>query len=53
MKDRIASYKIDFDPSKVNFNPGLKDKRRRIANKIGKLTGWYPGEYRNYRLLKK
>ena len=53
MKDRIASYKIDFDPSKVNFNPGLKDNRRRIANKIGKLTGWYPGEYRNYRLLKK
>jgi glycosyltransferase involved in cell wall biosynthesis len=53
MKERIASYKMDFDPSKVNFKPALRDNRRRLANKIGKLTGWYPGEYRNYRLIKK
>jgi glycosyltransferase involved in cell wall biosynthesis len=53
IKDKIEAYQVDFNPSKVNFKPGLKDNRRRIANKIGKVTGFFPGEYRNYRLLKK
>lgn len=52
MKEKIKSYDIDFHPSKVNFRPRIKDIRRRIANRIGKITGWYPGEYKNYKLLK-
>lgn len=52
MKSRIKNYNIDFNPDMVKFKPGFKDYRRRIQNKIGKLTGYYPGEYRNYNLLK-
>ncbi len=51
MKKKVTEYQIDFDPSKVHFKPKTKDIRRRISNKVGKLTGWYPGEYRNYKLL--
>ena len=53
MSRKIESYKIDFNPSMINYTPGLKDIRRRLSNKIGKLTGWYPGEYKNYILLKR
>jgi glycosyltransferase involved in cell wall biosynthesis len=52
MKDKIKSYKLDFNPSMVDYKPNFKDIRRRISNKIGKLTGWYPGEYKNYKLQK-
>lgn len=52
MKERIDGYKIIFDPSMVNYRPSIKDRRRRIVNEIGKLIGFYPGEYKNYRLLK-
>ncbi len=53
MEERIKNYTIAFDPSMVSFKPGFKDIKRRMANRIGKITKWYPGEYRNYRLLKK
>jgi glycosyltransferase involved in cell wall biosynthesis len=51
MKDRIKNYELDFNPSMINYKPNFKDIKRRISNKIGKLTGWYPGEYKNYKLL--
>ncbi len=52
MRDRIKNYKIDFTPSMVDYRPKFKDIRRRIQNRIGRLTGFYPGEYKNYKLLK-
>ena len=53
MAERVRSYAIDFNPGMVPFKPGIRDIKRRIINRIGKITGWYPGEYRNYRLLKR
>jgi glycosyltransferase involved in cell wall biosynthesis len=53
MRERIKNYTIAFDPSMVKFNPGFRDLKRRVVNRIGKMTNWYPGEYRNYKLLKK
>lgn len=52
MHERIEKYKTDFNPAMIRYKPKFKDIRRRIQNKIGKLTGWYPGEYKNYILLK-
>jgi hypothetical protein len=52
MQRRIDNYKIEFNPSMINYKPRFKDIKRRISNKIGKLTGWYPGEYKNYKLIK-
>ncbi len=52
MQKRIENYKIEFNPTMINYKPRFRDIKRRISNKIGKLTGWYPGEYKNYRLLK-
>ncbi|MFH0975012.1 MAG: glycosyltransferase family 2 protein [Spirochaetota bacterium] len=52
MKDKIKSYKVDFNPAMVDYKPKFKDLRRRLQNKIGRLTGFYPGEYKNYKLLK-
>ena len=52
MTERVKSYTIDFNPSQVLFRPGIRDIRRRISNIVGKLTGWYPGEYKNYKALK-
>jgi hypothetical protein len=47
MHERIArmNWKFDFDISRKNM--GLKS---RILHGIEKLTGWRPGEYRNYKL---
>ena len=53
MDKRIKKYNIEFDPTMVAFKPKFKNYRRRVQNKIGKLTGYYPGEYRNYKLIKK
>jgi len=49
MKDRIAqkNWKFDFDPSGRKINP-VQWGLRYLEN----LTGWRPGEYRNYRLIK-
>lgn len=42
--DRI-NWKFDFDLSQNKFK--LKDKLKRL---IEKLTGWRPGEYKNYKI---
>ena len=49
MQSRIAqtNWKINIDPSKKKLS--LKS---RIKISIEKLTGWLPGEYKNYKLLK-
>lgn len=49
MQERIRrqNWQFDFD---ISFNSlKLKD---RLRKKVEKWTGWRPGEYRNYRLLK-
>lgn len=49
MQERIRrkNWRFDFD---ISFNSlKLKD---RLRKKVEKWTGWRPGEYRNYRLLK-
>jgi len=53
MRDRIKKYSVEFDPADISFRPGWRDIKRRIVNRIGKLTGWYPGEYRNYVVVKR
>ncbi|MBN2038468.1 MAG: glycosyltransferase family 2 protein [Spirochaetes bacterium] len=52
MKKKVAEFKNDFNPSMVDYKPNTRDIRRRIQDRIGKISGYYPGEYRNYRLLK-
>jgi hypothetical protein len=49
MKARIKkkNWNFDYDFSKNKFS--LKD---RLKNMMRKLTGWTPGEYRNYKILK-
>ncbi len=49
MHDRIRrkNWTFDFDPTRENLS--LKE---RLRLGIEKLTGWRPGEYRNYVLLK-
>ncbi|REJ81415.1 MAG: glycosyltransferase family 2 protein [Bacteroidetes bacterium] len=48
MLNRIKSqnWKFDFDPSRKNL--GMKAL---FKTKVEKLTGWRPGEYKNYRLI--
>lgn len=48
MKKRIEAmnWKFDYDLSKKRFK--LKD---RFKNVVEKLTGWRPGEYRNYKII--
>ena len=48
MQERIArmNWQFDYDISRKNM--GLKS---RLLHGIEKLTGWRPGEYRNYRLF--
>ena len=48
MQDRVSKQNWDFkfDASKINLS--LKNK---FLLQIEKLTGWRPGEYKNYRLL--
>lgn len=48
MQDRVAkqNWKFTFDASKINLS--LKNK---FLLSIEKLTGWRPGEYRNYRVV--
>jgi len=53
MRKRVENYTVRFDPSMINYKPGFIDRKRRIVNTIGKITGWYPGEYKNYHILPK
>ena len=46
MKERIAKQNWTFNPDLSLKYSNLKDKFKRI---VGGLTGWYPGEYKNYR----
>lgn len=49
MKDRINGMNWEFttDPTQKNF--GLKNL---VLHKLENLTGWRPGEYKNYRIVK-
>lgn len=49
MKKRIAekNWEFDFDPSRKNLS--FKSKLKYL---VEKYTGWLPGEYKNYILLK-
>jgi glycosyltransferase involved in cell wall biosynthesis len=49
MKERIGrkNWQFDFDPAKKSF--GVKAK---ILHFIEKLSGWRPGEYKNYKIAK-
>ena len=49
MKDRILRKNWPFNPDPSLIYASKKDKFKRI---IAKWTGWFPGEYKNYRLLK-
>lgn len=52
IRDWLAKREHPFDPAQVRRQLTWKDRKRRLVNFIGKKTGWYPGEYRNYRPLK-
>ena len=49
MHERLKrlNWKISFDPNKKRLN-----LKTRLIMWVEKLTGWRPGEYRNYRVLK-
>ena len=47
MTERIARKNWSFNPDLSIKHYSLKDKFKRI---VGDLTGWYPGEYKNYKL---
>jgi len=48
MQKRIAekNWTFDFDPTKKKLSA-----KHLLFNKIEKLTGWKPGEYRNYKVI--
>jgi hypothetical protein len=49
MKERIARKNWKFEPDFSLRYGSIKDWFKRM---VGDLTGWYPGEYRNYRLIR-
>lgn len=49
MTDRIRRKNWKFEPDLSIKYYSFKDRMKRT---IGELTGWYPGEYKNYRILK-
>lgn len=48
MEERIASKNWDFYPDPKLKYASSKDKFKRL---VFKFTGWYPGEYRNYKII--
>jgi hypothetical protein len=52
MKDRIDNWKFEFEPDKFNYKTSSKDIRKRMTDKIDKITSWKIGEYKNYKLIK-
>lgn len=49
MRDRILRKNWPFNPDPSLKYASAKDKFKRI---IAKWTGWFPGEYKNYRIIK-
>jgi glycosyltransferase involved in cell wall biosynthesis len=49
MKERILRKNWKFEPDLSLRYGSAKDRVKRV---IGNLSGWYPGEYRNYKLLR-
>jgi hypothetical protein len=49
MKNRIARKNWNFQPDLSIRYANLKDWLKRT---VGHFTGWYPGEYRNYKILR-
>lgn len=49
MEERIRRKNWSFEPDPTLKYHSLKDRVKRL---IGESTGWYPGEYRNYRLIR-
>jgi hypothetical protein len=49
MLPRIARKNWVFNPNLSIRYASAKDRFKRV---IGELTGWYPGEYKNYKMLK-
>ena len=50
MKERILRKNWKYEPDLSLQYSSFKDRLKRV---LGNLTGWYPGEYKNYKLLKK
>jgi hypothetical protein len=50
MKERIRRKNWKYEPDLSLRYGSMKDRVKRV---IGDLTGWLPGEYRNYRLISK
>jgi hypothetical protein len=48
MEQRIARKNWSFEPDLSIKYYNTKDMLKRI---IGRLTGWYPGEYKNYKII--
>jgi hypothetical protein len=48
MKARILKKNWEYNPDPNLKYSSSKDKLKRL---IGKWTGWYPGEYRNYKII--
>lgn len=48
MQDRIRQQNWQFEPDLSLRYASFKDRIKRM---IGEATGWYPGEYRNYRMI--
>ena len=53
MRGRIDKWNLDFDPKKINYTAKLKDFKYRTIDLVGRITGWFPGEYKNYRKVKR
>lgn len=49
MKDRILRKNWPFNPNPSLKYASVKDKLKRV---IAKFTGWYPGEYKNYKRIR-
>ncbi len=49
MMARIAARRWQFHPDSVVVRLSIKE---RLSRWVEKITGWRPGEYRNYRLLR-
>jgi hypothetical protein len=49
MKERILRKNWPFNPDPSLKYASAKDKLKRL---VAKFTGWYPGEYKNYKLIR-